>query len=147
MRHQHSTRSIRSSNSSANTLRINSLSYSSGHSRPHYARRVDAAKSAQQSLSQLVTVDQIAVVGKRNTITMRRNTLLSIREVRKEWLCLVTIRGTSSGITDVSNSVITGQLGEVVLVEHSRCEKGGTGATQTPNRCPSPSSPALRHKW
>lgn len=147
VRIQCSTRSIRFSNSSANTLRINSLSYGSRHSRLHYARRVDATKSAEQSLSQLVTVDEIAVVGKCNTITMRHTTLLPVREVRKEGLRLVAIRGTSSGITDVSNSVITRQLGEVVLVEHSRREKGGTEATQTPNRCPSPSSPALRHRW
>ena len=86
-------------------------------------------------------------MGKRNTITIHHDMLLPIRKVRKEGLRLVAIRGTSSGITDVSNSVITGQLGEVVLVEHSRREKGGTEATQTPNRCPSPSSPALRHWW
>ena len=128
-------------------LRINSLSYNSQHVRLSYARRVDATKSAEQSLSQFVTVVEIAVVSKRNPITMHHNVLLPIREVRKEGLCLVTIRRTSSRIANVSNSIKASQLGKVVLVEHSRHEKRGMGTTQTPNRCPSLSSPALRHRW
>ena len=91
-----------------------------------YTRRVDAAESAQQSLSQLVAVDEIAVVGKSNAVAMHSVRFAHLRVVGEEGLCLVAVRRTGSGVADVANTVVARQLGQVILVEHS----GDEGKTE-----------------
>ena len=91
-----------------------------------YARRIDAAESAQQSLSQLVTVDEIAVVGESNAVAMHSIRFAHLRVVGEEGLRLVAVRRTGSGVADVANTVVARQLGQIILVEHS----GDEGKTE-----------------
>ena len=91
-----------------------------------YTRRVDAAESAQQSLSQLVAVDEIAVVGKSNAVAMHSARFAHIRVVGEEGLRLVAVRRTGSGVADVANTVVARQFGQVILIEHS----GDEGKTE-----------------
>ena len=91
-----------------------------------YTRRVDAAESTQQFLSQLVAVDEIAVVGESNAVTMHSARFAHLRVVGEEGLRLVAVRRTGSGVADVANTVVSRQLGQVVLVEHS----GDEGKTE-----------------
>ena len=47
----------------------------------------------------------------------------NLREVGEEGLRLVAVGRTGSGVADVSNAIVTVQLGQVILVEHSDGER------------------------
>ena len=76
-----------------------------------YTCSVDTAKAIKKLFLKLVTVNKVSIVSKRDSITTSHFHLSIIRKIRVEWLSLSAIWRSSSWVTNVSNTIITCQLG------------------------------------
>ena len=69
-----------------------------------------------------------------------------IRIVGVERLSLVLVGSSGSRVTNVSNTPVTSELHQIVLVEHPGNYKIELSPTQKPNHCPSQYAPAVHRK-
>lgn len=58
-------------------------------------------------------------MGKSNSISIHSFRTMHLRKIGEEGLRLVAVRRAGSGVADVANAIVTRQLGQIILVEHS----------------------------